>query len=116
MNDWVRVLWFETWWSWPRPASDPYLWTDYACRGFNFVEAAAWFVFAALVLRRWQRHRRSGLELWYALGFVLFGISDLIETQYLTSWLLWWKGVNLVALFWLRRTVLLRYYPESRLF
>ena len=80
------------------------------------MEATAWFLFAALVLYRWWRHRRSSLELWYALAFVLFGLSDLIEARWLTSWLLWWKGVNLVALFWLRRTVLRRYYPDARLF
>lgn len=116
MSEWPRVLWSETWWSWSRPAGEPYLWTDYVCRGFNFVEAAAWFVFAVLVLSRWGRHHKSGLELWYALTFVLFGISDLVEAQHLTSWLLWWKGANLVALFWLRRTVLRQHYPESRLF
>ena len=116
MNEVFRILWFETWWSWSRPAGKPYLWTDIACRGFNFVEATAWFLFAALVLYRWWRHRRSSLELWYALAFVLFGLSDLIEARWLTSWLLWWKGANLVALFRLRRTVLRRYYPDSRLF
>ncbi len=116
MNEIVRILWFETWWSWARSDSEPYLWTDLACRGFNFVEAAAWFVFAGLVARRWWHLHRSRLELVYALAFVLFGVSDLIEAWRLTSWLLWWKGANLAALFWLRRTVLRQHYPEARLF
>ena len=41
MSEIARILWFETWWSWSRPPGEPYLWTDFACRGFNFVEAAA---------------------------------------------------------------------------
>lgn len=116
MSEIARIVWFETWWSWSRPPSEPYLWTDIACRSFNFVEAAAWFVFAALVLRRWCRTRRSGFELAYALAFVLFGVSDLIEAWWLTSWLLWWKGLNLIALFRLRQLVLKRHYPESKLY
>lgn len=116
MNEAARILWFETWWSWARPANEPYLWTDIACHYFNLVEAVAWFVFAAMVLRRWRLHRRSSVELWYALAFAIFGLTDLIEAWRLTSWLLWWKGMNLIVLFWLRRIVLRRYYPESRLF
>ncbi len=116
MSDLARILWFETWWSWLRPPGEPYLWTDYACRGFNFVEAAAWFVFAALVLRRWCRCHRSGFELAYALAFLLLGVSDVIEAWWLTSWLLWWKGLNLIALFRLRQLVLKRHYPDSKLY
>ncbi len=116
MSEVVRILWFETWWSWSRPETEPYLWTDIACRGFNFVEAAAWFVFAGLVLCRWWRHRRASLELAYTLAFVLFGVSDLIEAWRLTSWLLWWKGANLLALCWLRRAVQRGHSPQARLF
>ena len=116
MSEIARIVWFETWWSWSRPPSEPYLWTDIACRSFNFVEAAAWLVFAALVLRRWCHFRRSSLELCYAVAFVLFGVSDLIEAWWLTSWLLWWKGLNLIALYWLRRLVLKRHYPDSKLY
>jgi hypothetical protein len=116
MNDLVDILFFKTWWTWLRGPNEPYTWTDIACRCFNFVEAAAWFVFAALVSIRWRRNRRSSLELWYVLAFVLFGISDVIETWSLTSWLLWWKGVNLVALFLLRRRVMRQCYPEAKLY
>ena len=114
MSDAVRILFFETWWSWARNANEPYSWTDIACRSFNFVEASAWFIVAGLVFHRWRRNRQSTLELWYTLALILFGISDLIEAWFLTSWLLWWKGVNLVALFYLRRIVMRRFYPDAR--
>ena len=116
MNEITRILFFETWWTWSRPANEPYTWTDVACRDFNFVEAAAWFTFAVLVFRRWRRHRQSNLEPWYVLAFVLFGVSDLIEAWFLTSWLLWWKGGNLVALFLLRRTIMRRYYHTAKVY
>lgn len=116
MNDVLRILFFETWWSWTRTGSEAYSWTDFACRGFNFIEAAAWFCFAGLVFRRWRRHRRSSLEVWYVLAFILFGISDVIEAWILTSWLLWWKGINLASLFYLRRTVMQRFYPDAKVY
>jgi hypothetical protein len=116
MHDVLRILFFETWWSWSRPTNEPYTWMDIACRDFNFVEALAWFVFATLVLRRWFRHRHSQLELWYGAAFVLFGVSDLIEAWLLTSWLLWWKVSNLIALFWLRRTIMRRFYQDARIY
>ena len=116
MNDLIRILFVETWWSWSRNANEPHTWTDVACRSFNVVEAAAWFIFAGLVLRRWSRLRQSRLELWYVMAFVLFGVSDVIETWALTSWLLWWKVVNLYALFRLRRTVMRRFHPDAKVF
>lgn len=115
-DDVVRWLWSETWWSWNRPPNEPYFFNDIACHYFNLVEATAWFLFAALVLMRWQRFRRSILELFYSLAFLTFGISDLIEAWRLTSWLLWWKLANLIALLVLRKVVLRRCYPGSRLF
>lgn len=116
LSDVLRILFWETWWSWSRATSEPYTWIDVACRDFNFVEAFAWFVFSFLVFRRWRRFRHSPLELWYALAFVTFGISDVIEAWFLTSWLLWWKVVNLAALFLLRRSVMRRFYPTAKVF
>ena len=115
-NSVLRILFYETWWSWNRPAGEPYTWMEIAGRGFNVVEAAAWFIFAALVLRRGLKHRNSNVEFAYAIAFVLFGISDVIETWYLTSWLLWWKGINLVVLFSLRRSIMKRYYPDAKVY
>jgi hypothetical protein len=116
IEDLIRFTLTETWWRWNRPASEPLMVNDYACHYFNFVEGTAWFVFAGLVLRRWWRFRRSPLEIAYAVAFLLFGISDFVEAWALTSWLLWWKLVNLVALFQLRVIVLRRFYPDRRLF
>jgi hypothetical protein len=116
MPDFARILFWQTWWSWSRADNEPYTWIDIACRDFNFVEAACWFLFAAFVLLRWQKYRRSSLELGYALAFVLFGVSDLIEAWFLTSWLLWWKAINLVALYLLRRSVMRRFYPDAKVF
>jgi hypothetical protein len=116
MSDVLRILFFETWWSWERTPKEAYTWVDVACRGFNFVEAAAWFLFAILVFRRWCRYRQSKRELGYAVAFILFGLSDLIEAWMLTSWLLWWKGINLVTLFLMRRTIMRRYYPRAKVY
>lgn len=112
----LRILWFETWWRWIRPANDPLLPHDYACHYFNLLEAAIWFIFSALVIRRWRTGRRSPLELGYAAAFLLFGASDVVEAWILTSWLLWWKAANLIALIVLRREVIRRLYPGSRLY
>lgn len=116
MSEIIDMLFFKTWWTWVRPDNAAFSEIDYACRIFNFVEAAAWFLFSALVLLRWSRYRRSHLELWYALSFVLFGISDGIEAWVLTSWLLWWKAINLVWLFLLRRKVMQQFYPMAKVF
>jgi hypothetical protein len=89
---------------------------DVVCHYFNLFEAAAWFTFAILVLRRWSRLRRSPLEVLYGLAFLTFSISDGIEAWQLTSWLLWWKLVNLVLLLSLRSKILRKCYPDARLF
>ena len=87
----------------------PYHW-------FNLFEAGVWFVFTALVLYRWARHRHSLLEPAYAAAFFLFGVTDVLESQALTSWLIWLKLANLIALIWLRAIVIRRFYPGSKLY
>ena len=83
---------------------------------FNLVEALVWFVFGGFVLARFLRQRRSAFELIYALAFVTFGLSDLREAWQLESWLLLAKGVNLGLLLALRRHILRRYYPQSKVY
>jgi hypothetical protein len=83
---------------------------------FNLVESSVWWVFAALVLLRFMRFRKSPRELLYALAFVLFGLTDLRESYCLSSWLIWAKLVNLGLLLWLRATVMRRFYPHSRVY
>ena len=116
MQNLLQTLWFETWWTCPHSAKAPRSFQDVACHYFNLVEAATWFVFAALVACRWAKFHRSTIEIAYAVAFLLFGLSDIIESWFLTSWLLWWKSVNLVLLLRLRQIVIRQFYPENRLF
>jgi len=112
MPDWPDILWSHTWWRYDPTGSDynaPYHW-------FNLFEAGVWFVFGVLVLYRWGRHRHSLLEPAYAAAFVLFGVTDVLESQALTSWLIWLKLANLIGLIWLRAVVIRRFYPTSKLF
>jgi hypothetical protein len=44
---------------------------------------------------------------------VLFGLTDFREAYAMQSWLLWVKLAVLIALLWLRKVVIQRYYPES---
>ena len=76
-----------------------------------------WAAFPALVLfRRRKGEGRSGLELWYALAFSTFGLTDFREAYALTSWLIWVKLANLIALARLRAVVIRRFYPTSKLY
>ena len=52
----------------------------------------------------------------YAFAFALFGISDFVQAYHLTSWLLVWKLLNLIALLVLRKLTITRHYPQSKLF
>lgn len=112
--NWSELLWWHEWWRFnPQgPASD-LLWQH----GFNLFEGVCWLMFAGFVIRRYRQSRKAKcLELSYAAAFVLFGLSDFIQAFRLTSWLLFWKLVNLIVLLALRRVVMKRHYPESKLF
>ena len=112
MSQIVDILWFRTWWSY-RGSND---WPSIAYHAFNLLEGLAWLVFCGLVLRRRHRQSRTSLELWYAVAFLTFGLSDFREADYQQSWLIWLKAINLVALFWLRHRVITRLYPGSRVY
>lgn len=113
MRDLIDVLFLRTWWSWQESPAEPW---SIAYSWFNLFEGCAWLVFAALVLRRYSKHRRSQLELWYAFSFFTFGLTDFREAWVQQSWLIWLKGVNLVALLWLRALVIRRHYPRARIY
>ena len=110
MSSLLELLTTRTWWSYDPQApgyAQPY-------HAFNLFEGFAWWVLAALVLIRYLRHRNSPLELAYGAAFVTFGLSDFVEAYRVTSWLILSKGVNLVALLYLRQLVIRRFYPESK--
>lgn len=111
---WSELLWWHEWWRFdPQGPTRDLIWQHV----LNLIEGVSWFVFAGLVFRRFRRSRKSGrLELSYAFAFLLFGLSDFIQAYRLTSWLLVWKLVNLIVLLALRRVVIKKHYPESKLF
>ena len=80
------------------------------------MEGCAWLGFAAMVLLRYVKHRRSAIELVYCLAFVTFGLSDFREAYRVESWLILLKAMNLAALIYLRWLVIRRYYPQSKTF
>ncbi len=108
-----EILFTETWWCYdPRELSAHSIFTHW----FNLFEGVAWCVFAVLVIRRYSRFRRSSIEIAYAGVFLLFGLTDFREAFCVQSWLLWIKLVILIALFFLRRLVMRRFYPESKVY
>ena len=111
---WPELLWWHEWWRLdPEGPTSDLIWQH----AFNLFEGCCWFVFAGLVIRRHLRSRKSkSLEWCYAAAFGLFGASDFVQAYRLTSWLLIWKLVNLVTLLVLRRVVMKRLHPESKLF
>lgn len=113
MTELIDSLFLRTWWSYERDHGLPY---SAAYHWFNLFEGCAWLALAGLVLVRYYRHRRSTLEVWYAFAFVTFALTDFREAWAQSSWLIWLKLVNLIALFALRRIVIRRYYPASKLY
>jgi hypothetical protein len=101
----------KTWWAYDAAPTETF---SQIHRTINLIEGTVWCLLAVLVLLRFARQRNSGLELLYAAAFLTFGLSDFREAVALQTRLIVAKGVNLVALVWLRRTVLRRYYPTSR--
>jgi len=112
MNALLHWLIGREWWRYGRP---PSAWGE-AYHWFNLIEGAAWLLLAALVAVRAWRHERRAMEWCYAAAFFTFGLTDFREAVALHSWLILLKGANLLALLWLRRIVLRRYYPGSRTF
>ncbi len=101
----------KSWWKYS--ASDPALFSQ-IYHAFNLAEGLAWCMLAALVLRRYFKHRHSTVEISYALAFVAFGASDFREAYALETWLIFAKFINLVCLALLRAQVIRRFYPESK--
>ncbi len=113
MMQWLDLLLFKTWWRYD-PRDTP--WVTMPYHVFNLFEGCAWVVFAVLVLLRRRQNQRSRLELWYALAFFTFGLTDFREAYALSTWLIGLKLVNLLALLKLRAAVIRRFYPASKLY
>ncbi len=113
VSDLIDIIFLHTWWRYPTSHAT---WFDNIYHWFNILEGCAWFVFTFLTLRRFLKNRNSSLELWYSFAFFTFALSDFCEAYMQTSWLIWFKLVNLIMLFLLRRTVMSRYYSHAKLF
>lgn len=108
-----RGLLSDPWWVYdPRTAG---AW-DHLYRGFNLFEGVAWLVFATLVLLRYQRRGQSGIEILYAVTFLLFGLTDFREAYVQSAALVLVKAVILILLWRLRAHVLKHCYPTRSWF
>jgi hypothetical protein len=113
LQDFLDALFFRVWWQWSPLDVDVFSTTYH---WFNILEGLAWFVFSWLVYLRWRRHGHSSLEIWYSIAFCCFGMTDIVEAWQQSSLLIWVKLIILVLLLRLRRTVMRRFYPESKLY
>jgi hypothetical protein len=98
---------------WRYSASDPSPYQP-IYRTINAVEACFWFGFCIAVCIRYARHRKSILEIGYAIAFLLFGLSDVAEMFVVTPALIAAKAVVLVVLLLLRYILIKWYYIGSR--
>lgn len=77
--------------------------------GFNAVDALIWFSLAVFAWVRWAKNRRSSLEHLYAVSFLGFGVTDLLEMDRYTASLLLLKGFILATILLCRQLVLKHY-------
>ena len=113
MNQIIDTLFTQTWWKW-NPSDGQ--WFSLIYHWFNILEGIAWIVFAALVFQRYSKHRKSLIELAYSATVLAFAAPEFREAGEQSSWLIWLKLVNLIALLWLRRVVMQRCYPNAKIY
>jgi len=113
VNVFVDHMFCRIWWRY-QPSDNH--WFNSAYHWFNLAEGCIWLVFAGLVLIRYFKHRKSCIELWYALAFATFAVSDFREAWQQSSWLIWLKLFNLMALARLRRRVMSVYSPNAKVY
>ncbi|GAA5496294.1 hypothetical protein Rhal01_02477 [Rubritalea halochordaticola] len=92
----------------------PHTLFDWLYVSFNWVEAASWMGIAIFIAMRFFRERRTRLELVYALSFVAFGFTDVLEVYELTVGLLLVKALVLMSILVCRYHVL-RAYTERKI-
>ena len=64
---------------------------------FNLVEALIWFIY---IPKTWIKYKAAPKDvlIWQSISFLLFGLSDLIETNSTTVLLILFKAAILVSL------------------
>lgn len=82
--------------------------------GFNAMEALIWFCVAVFIWVRWAKNRQSAIEHLYAISFVVFGLTDLLEMDHYTASLLLLKGFVLATIL-LCRHLVLKHYAGRRI-
>ena len=82
---------------------------------FNLLEAFAWFGVAGWVLHRHAREPRTGWSWAYAALFILFGFTDVVESQRVQPWLIGVKGAVLMLILLLRYKLVRRYYIGAKM-
>lgn len=112
MNTALQFL-SHSWWRYS--PSEPFGYSHFY-HWFNVAEGTAWCVIGALAARRFQKRRKSRWELVYVAAYISFGVTDFVEARALTTWLILFKGANLLLLFYLRSYLLRRHYAESKTF
>ncbi|NQV25599.1 MAG: hypothetical protein HQ518_14660 [Rhodopirellula sp.] len=109
----LDIVFMRTWW---RYTPEDGQWFTVIYHWFNIAEGGAWVVCSCLVFRRFVKHRNSRSEVFYAIAFLAFAVTDFREAWEQSSWLIWLKLANLIVLFQLRRTIMSRYYPAAKLY
>jgi multisubunit Na+/H+ antiporter MnhE subunit len=109
----LEIIFVRTWWQYT-PEDGQWFTTIY--HWFNVAEGCAWVVCAGLVFRRFLTHQKSPSEIYYAIAFLAFAVTDFAEAWKQSSWLIWLKLLNLIVLFQLRRKIMSRYYPKAKLY
>jgi hypothetical protein len=72
----IDLLCTHTGWNFDPNSSD---WFMQSYHWLNVIEGVVWLVIAVAVVLRYVRWRNSPLELFYAFGFLTFGLSDFRE-------------------------------------
>ncbi len=110
MPDGLVDLLSHTWWSYQRNSGT---WFDLIYPLFNVAEALAWFGVSVYVTVRASRHHRVRQDAFYALLWLMFGLTDLREAWVQQTGLILVKAVILAALVVTRRRVI-KHYPGAK--
>ena len=113
MSSMNESIFARTWWTYDSAADD---WFTHLYHWFNLLEGCIWLGIAILVMVRFLRHRRTSLEVVYALAFCAFALTDFREAWEQSTWLIGIKLLNLILLFRLRQWTMSKHYPAARIY